>query len=162
MMSKHGWVGGAVVAAAAGLVGLVWVGVAQGIPPDGTPPIGAIVGTWNMEASAVGYELATGAQQKAHTDTTATISQTGPNTVHIVIEANELSSTSNLDAYYSEGILFMGASDDEDLGEASYTASAIVKGKPNHLTLKGQLQDYDLGTGLLVVGTFSGHQARLR
>jgi len=115
------------------------------IAPPAPPTIGDILGIWNFTWTGVEHNLASGLKERFRAKGTCTITQTGPTIVNMDFVGD--TGGSNVDASYSAGILVSGGADDDVLATESWTEYFVIRGRPGHLTAKGQFISY-VGTSL--------------
>jgi hypothetical protein len=155
-MSKRRGIGVAVLVAGLMLLALGWGSLAAAKSNGPTPPtIDEILGTWTASASYVDYDTSTGEPEKIKDKATYTITKVSDSTVYVQYLGQDGLWSWNGEAYYANGILMWGASDDTSLGSWAGTESWVITGKPGHLTAKGQWIDYDISPPYMDVGTRS-------
>jgi len=119
--------------------------------PTPPPTIDDLLGTWNYTMNWTEYDLASGVKERGSQKGTCTITKTGPTTVNMEYQFD--STTWSMPARYSGGVLMTGAADNAVFATQSWTESFLIRGRPGHLTAKGQFIDY--GPTYLELGTCS-------
>jgi len=144
------------------VVALVWVAAAQAGKAKTPPAIDHIRGTWLMTASGTEYNPSDGSSHKFSASFFWYITVTGSDTVHIEEVGEE---TCSYDAYYTNGFLLVGQSDDTDLPTSALTAFMAVKpGTAGALQMSGQFVNYQYEGGeddRVESGKVSGKQQSL-
>jgi hypothetical protein len=120
------------------------------VPPP-APTIDDLVGTWNYTLRWTEYNLTSGLKERDSQKGMCTITKTGPTTVNMEFTID--SSPWDTPARYSGGVLMTGGADNAVLATQSWTEYFPIRGRPGHLTAKGQYIDY--GPTYLESGTMS-------
>jgi hypothetical protein len=141
-----------VVVVAAVFVALAWgsFAIAKTVGPT-TPSIDDLLGYWSAKISGIEYAMSPPSQLKYKLAGTYHITQSGENTVNMHFQGG--GQTFDTEAYYTDGVLVFGASDDASLGTWSISGYAIISGKPGRLSAKGQWTKWDAVDNYLQVCT---------
>jgi hypothetical protein len=139
------------------LLALIVVGspAAGGVAPSYGPPIGSLLGTWEVKFSGYRIDFGTTTVTKISEVAHWTVTQTGPATILIADFGSGLGE--NYDAGYRNGTILVGAHFDGGTVITTRVGFAQVKGAGSKLSLKGQfiLLDTMIGNRIEVT-RFSG------